>query len=128
MHSRAESSFIEGEAAVHLSELTAEAERIRKEMTINLRKARQEKEIAYKTRAAELEIKRAAELAKIEADKFKAIVAAIGADTLEGMSNAGPTAQAELLASLNLSSHLITDGANPVNLFDTATGLIGGHQ
>ena len=125
---RAESSFIEGEAAVHLSELTAEAERIRKEMTINLRKARQEKEIAYKTRSAELEIKKAGDLAKIEAEKFKSIVAAIGADTLEGMANAGPTHQAELLASLNLSSHLITDGANPVNLFDTATGLIGGQQ
>eukprot|EP01128_Nolandella_sp_AFSM9_P001760 TRINITY_DN12176_c1_g1_i1.p1 TRINITY_DN12176_c1_g1~~TRINITY_DN12176_c1_g1_i1.p1 ORF type:complete len:839 (-),score=227.85 TRINITY_DN12176_c1_g1_i1:134-2629(-) len=122
---RAESSYIEGAAAVELATLSAEAERIRKEMTIGLRKTRQEKEIAHKTRLNLMEVSKAKELAKIDADKFKAIVGSIGVATLEGMAKSEAEAQAELLASLNLSSYLVTDGSNPVNLFDTAQGLIG---
>jgi major vault protein len=32
----------------------------------------------------------------------------------------------KLLQSLGLKSTLITDGSNPINLFNTASGLIGG--
>jgi len=33
--------------------------------------------------------------------------------------------QARLLGGLGLKSFLITDGNRPINLFNTATGLIG---
>jgi len=33
--------------------------------------------------------------------------------------------QAKLLSGLGLKSFLITDGNRPINLFNTATGLIG---
>jgi hypothetical protein len=41
-------------------------------------------------------------LSEIEADKFKRIVAAIGADTLEAIARAGPEMKAKLLAGLGL--------------------------
>lgn len=34
--------------------------------------------------------------------------------------------QVKLLQSLGLKSTLITDGNSPINLFDTANGLVGG--
>jgi major vault protein len=39
---------------------------------------------------------------------------------------AGPELQAKLLSGLGLKSFLITDGNSPINLFNTAKGLIGG--
>jgi len=36
--------------------------------------------------------------------------------------------QVKLLKSLGLKSTLITDGSSPINLFNTAQGLIGGNM
>jgi len=51
-------------------------------------------------------------------------VLSIGADTIQAMAEAGPSMQAKLLQSLGLKSFLITDGNSPINLFQTASGLI----
>ena len=40
------------------------------------------------------------------------------------MAKAGPLVQSKLLASLGIKSFLITDGKNPINLFNTAKGLV----
>ena len=41
------------------------------------------------------------------------------------MASAGPRAQAELLKGLGISTTLITDGHTPLNLYNTARGLMG---
>ena len=56
------------------------------------------------------------------------MVDAIGKETLVSISMAGPEMQVKLLQALGLKSTLITDGSTPINLFDTANGLIGGLQ
>ena len=53
------------------------------------------------------------------------MVDAIGAQTLKEIATAGPEFQLKMLKALGLQSTLITDGSNPVNLFNTANGLIG---
>ena len=95
-------------------------------------------------------------MAEIETGKFKDTVSAIGADTLKAIATAGPEmqvhvasyfklyvfilqlfpnlyilkyaifSQVKLLKSLGLQSTLITDGSSPINLFNTAQGLVGG--
>merc|ERR1712146_503911 len=62
----------------------------------------------------------------IEQEKFKSMVDAIGRDTIKAMAQAGPEMQVKLLQGLGLKSTLITDGKSPINLFQTANGLIGG--
>ena len=64
--------------------------------------------------------------AEIDAKKFADTVAAIGADTIAAIAEAGPATQAKLLQGLGIQSMLITDGTSPVNLFNTANGLVGG--
>jgi len=64
-------------------------------------------------------------LSEIESNKFQQIVGAIGQDTLVAMASAGPEFQAELLKGLGLSGYIMTDGNNPINLFNAASGLIG---
>lgn len=68
------------------------------------------------------------------------MVSTLGADTIRSIATAGPDMQAsrnyrqahsnipcvqvKLLQSLGLQSTLITDGTTPINLFNTARGLI----
>jgi len=40
------------------------------------------------------------------------------------ISKAGPEMQAKLLKGLGLKGFLISDGKNPINLFNTANGMI----
>lgn len=89
---------------------------------------RQNAEIDHQKKLDELELHKAAKLAEIESAKFKNIVVAIGPDTIASIAQAGPEMQAKLLQSLGLKSLLITDGNSPINLFNTAKGLIAGQQ
>jgi len=123
---RAEAANIESQAAVEQARLSAEAARIKAEGELTQFKARQEAEITHQRSLNSLEIERAKELAAIESKKFADIVEAIGADTIKAMAEAGPAAQAKLLSGLGLKSFLITDGNSPINLFNTANGLLGG--
>jgi major vault protein len=122
---RAEAANIEGQAAVKQAQLSAEATKIKSEASLEQLKLAQEAEIEHQRSLNALEIERAKQLAEIESGKFKAVVTAIGADTIRSMAEAGPAMQAKLLAGLGLKSFLITDGNSPINLFNTASGLIG---
>ena len=61
-------------------------------------------------------------MAEIESKKFKQVVGAIGKETLVAISRAGPETKAKLLGGLGLKGFLVTDGKNPINLFNTANG------
>ena len=73
----------------------------------------------------ELEIEKAKEMGSIEVTKFQNMVTAVGSDTLRAIATAGPEMQVKLLQALGLKSTIITDGHSPINLFNTAQGLIG---
>jgi major vault protein len=122
---RAAAAKIEGTAAVTQAQYKAEAQSTKSNAQLKLLRTEQEGEISYKKDWNHLEITKATQLAEIEAIKFKSIIDAIGPDTLRRISQSGPEMQAKLLSGLGLKSFLITDGNRPINLFNTATGLIG---
>ena len=62
---------------------------------------------------------------RIEAQKSKEIIEAIGRETIIAISKAGPEMKAKLLGGLNLKGFAVTDGNSPINLFTTADGMIG---
>jgi major vault protein len=121
---RADATNIESEAKVEQSKLSAKAEKIKADAELTQLKARQETEISHQKALNELEISRARDLATIESSKFKRIVSAIGAGTLREIAQAGPELQLRLLKGLGLKSFIITDGSSPINLFNSAGGLI----
>jgi len=121
---RADATQIESEAKVDQSKLSAKAEKIKADAELAQLKARQETEISHQKSLNELEISRARDLANIESSKFKRIVTAIGANTLKEIAQAGPQLQLQLLKGLGLRSFIITDGSSPINLFNSAGGLI----
>ncbi|XP_047142339.1 major vault protein [Hydra vulgaris] len=124
--SRAESARIEGETSVEQAKLKSEANLIEAESELRRLTAAREAETKYISMQNELEISKTRELATIEAGKFKQMVDAIGAETIRSIATAGPEMQVKLLKSLGLQSTLITDGSSPINLFNTAHGLVGG--
>lgn len=125
---KAQALEIEGQASVKQAELGAKAMKIKTDAELAQLKARQEAEIEHQKLINELDVQKASELADIESDKFKAIVNSIGKDTIKSMAEAGPALQVKLLKGLGLKSFLITDGNSPINLFNTAQGLIGQNQ
>jgi len=125
---RSEAAAIEGQAAVKQAQLQAEATVIKSEAELSTQKNKQVADLEHHKALDELEIYKAGQLAQIETEKFKSIVQSIGADTIKSMAEAGPAMQAKLLAGLGLKSFLITDGNSPINLFNTASGLVGGQQ
>lgn len=84
-----------------------------------------EAENKYIREQNEMEIAKSKEISVIDVDKFKNMVGAIGSDTLRAMAAAGPEMQVKLLQGLGIQSTLITDGTSPINLFNTANGLMG---
>jgi len=122
---RAEAAQIEGEANVTQSRLRSECMRITAEGELEESRLKQEVDHEHQSALADLELSRAREMASIETRKFSDIVAAIGPDTIASIAQAGPEMQAKLLAGLGLQSLMITDGSSPINLFNTASGLVG---
>jgi len=122
---RAESAFIEGEAAVKQAQQSADAEKIKAEAELATSKAKQQAELEHSKALIDLEVSKARSLSQIEASKFKNIVNSIGASTIKAMAEAGPSMQVKLLSALGLQSTIITDGNSPINLFNTANGLLG---
>jgi len=125
---RAEAAQIEGEAAVRQAELKAQSTRIRAAAELEQLKLKNEADAKHQTAVVELELAKAAELAKIESEKFANVVQALGKETIKKIAQSGPEMQAKLLGGLGIKSVMITDGSSPINLFNTASGLIGGHQ
>ncbi|KAA3670135.1 uncharacterized protein DEA37_0011443, partial [Paragonimus westermani] len=72
-----------------------------------------------------LELKMLQTQAQLEATRFSRMVEAISQRTLGMMASAGAKHDVQMLQALGLHSTLITDGSAPINLFTTATGLIG---
>jgi major vault protein len=122
---RAEAAAIEGEAAVAQAKLHAQAAKIKAESELAQSKAKNSSEVTHKKALNDLEVERARQLAEIESEKFSQVVEAIGSDTIQEIAQAGPEMQVKLLQGLGLKGFLVTDGNSPINLFNTAQGLLG---
>ncbi|XP_006008019.1 major vault protein [Latimeria chalumnae] len=123
--SKTEASKIEGEGAVRQAKLKAEALDIETTAEVERLSKAREHELNFMREQNKLEVEKARQLAEIEIKKFHEMISAIGAGTIRDIALAGPELQVKLLQGLGLNSTLITDGSSPINLFTTATGLLG---
>ncbi|XP_015346766.1 major vault protein [Marmota marmota marmota] len=123
--SRGEAARIEGEGSVLQAKLKAQALAIETEAELQRVRKVRELELVYARAQLELEVSKAQQLAEVEAKKFKQMTEALGPSTIRDLAVAGPEMQVKLLQSLGLKSTLITDGSSPINLFNTAFGLLG---
>ncbi|XP_030744766.2 major vault protein [Echinops telfairi] len=123
--SRAEAARIEGQGSVQQAKLKAEALAIETEAELQRVRKVRELELVYARAQLELEVSKAKQLSEVEIKKFQQMTEALGPSTIRDLAVAGPEMQVKLLQSLGLQSTLITDGSTPINLFNTALGLLG---
>lgn len=121
---KAEALRIQVESDYNQAVLRAKAYILSAESELKKLEARQELELLYLKNQQELELEKAKQTAEAEADKVKRMVEAIGRDTLVSIARAGPEMQAKLLGSLGLKGYLLSDGRSPINLFNTAQGML----
>lgn len=124
-YSRAEAARIEAEAAVEAAKMKAEATRIEAESELDRLKNAREAELHFIIEQDKIEVEKAEKMAAIESQKFKLMVEAMGPETLRALASGPQDHQVRMLQSLGLQSTLITDGRSPINLFNTAHGLLG---
>merc|ERR1719244_229514 len=122
---RAEAAKIEAEAAVQAAKLKAEALKIETESELERMQSAREADVKFALEQNQLEIEKAEKMAKIDTNKFDQMVSALGKETLMAMASGPQDHQVRMLQSLGLSSTLITDGRTPINLLNTASGLLG---
>lgn len=125
---KAQAAEIAAQAEVKFAQLQADAKRCRENAEIEYTEEKNKIEIEHKKKMGILEIQEAQESATIESGKFKTIMDSIGKDTLIDISNAGPEMQSNMLKALGLQGYMLMNSENPVNLFTTAQGLIGGTE
>ena len=120
----AKSNEISGESIVEEAKLKVEAMKI--EILSGLLAEEEDLKEIIKRKEATLnvELEKSKKISNIEVDEFKKTIDAIGKETIIAMARSGPNLQAKLLQSLGIKSFLITDGKNPINLFNTAKGLV----
>merc|ERR1712179_902111 len=117
---QAESSAVES-----TGQEKAEAQKIETESELERMNAARAADIKFAIESNNLEVEKAEKMAKIETDKFNQMVAALGKETIQAMASGPQDHQVKMLQSLGLSSTLITDGRTPINLLNTAGGLLG---
>jgi major vault protein len=122
---KAKQQEIKSSMELEKAKLEFEAEKKLRTVELEFRKKKMDKEISHMKQLAQLEIDKSQQSSESEINKVNTMVEAIGKDTLVELAKAGPEAQAKILKSLGIKSLLVTDGKNPVNLFNTANGLIG---
>lgn len=125
---QAERIIIECESEIEAAKLRAEAAEIEHNAQLATQEALRRQELDYARNMNRLEIHKEREMTNIEVKKFKDMISTIGADVLAAIATAGPANQVNMLKALGLESVLITDGNSPVNLFNTASGLVGQNQ
>ena len=116
--------LIEGESEVKLAKLRADAKKLEFETELELQKKQKELDIQYARALAEMEVKAAKDKANLEVSRMESFVNSLSQEAILAIARAGPEMQAKLLGSLGIQSTLITDGSSPINLFDTASGII----
>lgn len=122
--SQAEAMRIERQSAVEQANLEIEALKIRALHEIEQMQQIKRVDLEYTKDKNLLDLERMEKQAQIEVNKFQNQVAAIGKEAIVAMANAGPELKVRMLQALGLQSALITDGSNPINLFNTAAGLV----
>jgi len=119
----AKSNEIEGESIVEQAKLKVQAFEIEVMSNLIDEEINIQEDVKRKEQSVDVELEKMAKLTSIEVEEFKKTIKAIGKETIIAMAQAGPKVQAKLLNSLGIKSFLISDGKNPINLFNTAKGL-----
>ncbi|KPI87757.1 putative major vault protein [Leptomonas seymouri] len=118
-------SCIEGEAALEAASIRAAKEQLLYSAMTEMQQRKKQLLSEQEKKVVEMTQKYEKEMSEVHHRLIGAVVDALGPATIAEMARAGPELQAKLLSNLGLEGYLVTDGSSPINLFNTADGMLG---
>ncbi len=115
--------IIESESNIKVAKITKEISNMENKFRIENEKMNKGNYYDYLQTKYEIELFTKEKISEIDTNKFKNIMNILGQDTLVKLSQAGPETQVALLSSLGLNGFVMTDGNNPINLYDFANSI-----
>ena len=119
---------IMSQAEINQAKYAANAKEIQEACEREISTASFAEDSAHKGKICRLSVEREEGLAKIQGEKYKKIINAVGQSTLLEIATAQPRSRAQMLADLNLKGFMIMDHDAPINLIATADGIIAPAQ
>jgi major vault protein len=121
--SRVNKMMIESQSKIKIATTNKECLNLKNKFRNEMESLEHHIKMDYEIEKNKIQIRRKEELSHIETNKFQSIINAIGKDTLVKLADAGPESQVALLSSLGLEGYVLTDGNNPLNLFNFANNI-----
>lgn len=115
--------MIESESNIKVAKIVKEISNLKNKFNMQKEKCEKESYFNYLQEKNTIELNTKEKISEIETSKFKNIMNILGQDTLVKLSQAGPEGQVALLSSLGLNGFVMTDGNNPINLYDFANSI-----
>lgn len=115
--------MIESESRIKIAQNNKDLQKLKNQFKNEIQGMEHQIHIDHEKSVNELQINKKVKITDIETAKFSKMINAIGQDTLTKIAQAGPESQLSLLKSLGLTGFVMTDGENPVNLFNFAQNL-----
>ena len=122
-NANASTQYIESHTKINIAKNNKEINNLRNTLELEIEKLGHTIKMNYNKEKNEIELNEKNILSQVETEKFAKVIKAIGQDTLVKISQAGPEAQVKLLDALGLEGFIMTDGNNPINLFDFANNI-----
>jgi major vault protein len=117
------SQMIESQSKIKIATTMRDLQNLKNKFKNEIESLEHNIHLDYEKAKNQLEIDSKSKLSEIETKRFQDIIDAIGKDTLVKLSEAGPESQVALLKSLGLEGFIMTDGSNPINLFNFANNI-----
>jgi major vault protein len=125
---RANAGKISANSQIEIAKNNKELNNLKQSFRVEMDNLEHNINMDYMKQKNEIELNEKEMLSQIESLKFQKIIDSIGKDTLIKMSEAGPESQVKLLQALGLEGFVMTDGNNPINLFNFANNIAKGSQ
>jgi len=121
---RVNTMMIESQSNIVIATTNKEVHNLKNKHKNEMQTNEHEIKLNYEKERNKLELEKKEKLSTIETKKFENIIEAIGRNTLIQISQAGPESQVSLLNALGLEGFVMTDGNNPINLFNFAESIV----
>lgn len=119
---------IESKSKIEISKINKDIAEIKYKHDLEIEKKRHSYNLQYQIEKSGIELNEKKIISELENSKLERIIQAIGQDTLVEISKAGPNSQVKMLEALGLEGYIMTDGNNPINLFNFANNIANTKQ
>eukprot|EP00340_Litonotus_pictus_P001577 CAMPEP_0170529682 /NCGR_PEP_ID=MMETSP0209-20121228/27797_1 /TAXON_ID=665100 ORGANISM="Litonotus pictus, Strain P1" /NCGR_SAMPLE_ID=MMETSP0209 /ASSEMBLY_ACC=CAM_ASM_000301 /LENGTH=780 /DNA_ID=CAMNT_0010821943 /DNA_START=151 /DNA_END=2493 /DNA_ORIENTATION=+ len=109
---------IESQSKIQMARNNKELQNMKYNFEMEIDKLKHQINLQYESSKSSIMLNEKKIISDLESQKFEKIINAIGQETIVEISKSGPESQVRLLEGLGLEGYIMTNGNNPINLFN----------